>query len=394
MNKLKHNTRMKIISLFSAIVLWLYVMTVVDPVIVQSYRDVPVTITNVDDIKSENLSIYSSSDLNTDIYIKGRMSSLKRIKKSDIYIHGEVDQPRDGKNVVDLEADLPNGATYQLNPQMVTVDLEKQVSLNKKIEVKLEGRSSNEIGDIQMSKSTTYVYGPRSLVNKVDKVVGVLKVEDKTENLSYKIVLKAVDKYGKEVKNVSIQDKSIIVNATLLESKQVPVNIKFDGNLPDGYELKEYNLSQQNIIIRGKEDVLSKIDSIDTFPINLSSIDKDTNIDIKLQLPEDVSSNSKYIAVKLDISKNTSSTFEISKGNVSFINNNGNVDTSKNNLPDKIKITVSYSDEIENLNQNDIKLYVDLGNNSLGDNKYKINHNIPYQVNKVTIEPENVTLTH
>lgn len=392
MNKLKHNTRMKIISLFSAIVLWLYVMTVVDPVIVQSYRDVPVTITNVDDIKSENLSIYSSSDLNTDIYIKGRMSSLKRIKKSDIYIHGEVDQPRDGKNVVDLEADLPNGATYQLNPQMVTVDLEKQISLNKKIEVKLEGRSSNEIGDIQMSKSTTYVYGPRSLVNKVDKVVGVLKVEDKTENISYKIILKAVDKYGKEVKNVSIQDKSIIVNATLLESKQVPVNIKFDGNLPDGYELKEYNLSQQNIIIRGKEDVLSKIDSIDTFPINLNSIDKDTNIDIKLQLPEDVSSNSKYIAVKLDISKNISSTFEISKGNVSFINNNGNIDTSKNNLPDKIKITVSYSDEIENLNQNDIKLYVDLGDNSLGDNKYKINHNIPYQVNKVTIEPENVTI--
>lgn len=393
MNKLKHNTRMKIISLFSAIVLWLYVMTVVDPVIVQSYRDVPVTITNVDDIKSENLSIYSSSDLNTDIYIKGRMSSLKRIKKSDIYIHGEVDQPRDGKNVVDLEADLPNGATYQLNPQMVTVDLEKQISLNKKIEVKLEGRSSNEIGDIQMSKSTTYVYGPRSLVNKVDKVVGVLKVEDKTENISYKIILKAVDKYGKEVKNVSIQDKSIIVNATLLESKQVPVNIKFDGNLPDGYELKEYNLSQKNIIIRGKEDVLSKIDSIDTFPINLNSIDKDTNIDIKLQLPEDVSSNSKYIAVKLDISKNISSTFEISKGNVSFINNNGNIDTSKNNLPDKIKITVSYSDEIENLNQNDIKLYVDLGDNSLGDNKYKINHNIPYQVNKVTIEPENVTIT-
>jgi YbbR domain-containing protein len=367
-------------------------MTVVDPVIVQSYRDVPVTITNVDDIKSKNLSIYSSSDLNTDIYIKGRMSSLKRIKKSDIYIHGEVDQPRDGKNVVDLEADLPNGATYQLNPQMVTVDLEKQITLNKKIEVKLEGRSSNEIGDIQMSKSTTYVYGPRSLVNKVDKVVGVLKVEDKTENLSYKIALMAVDKYGKEVKNISIQDKSIIVNATLLESKQVPINIKFDGKLPDGYELKESNLIQQSIIIRGKEDVLSKIDIIDTVPINLNSIDKDTNIDIKLQLPKGVSSNSKYIAVKLDISKNISSTFEISKGNVSFINNNGNVDTSKNNLPDKIKITVSYSDEIENLNQNDIKLYVDLGDNSLGDNKYKINHNIPYQVNKVTIEPENVTL--
>ncbi|HSQ33864.1 MAG TPA: CdaR family protein, partial [Peptostreptococcaceae bacterium] len=373
-NKLKHNTRIKIISLFSAIVLWLYVMTVVDPVIVQSYRDVSVSITNMEDIKSKNLSIYSNSDLSTDIYIKGRMSALKRIKKSDVYIYGQVNQPKDGKNIVDLKADLPNGATYQLNPQMVTIDLEKQISLNKKIEIKIEGKSSKEIGDIQTSKSTTLVQGPRSLVNKVDKVVGVLNVEDKTENLSYKINLKAVDKYGKEVKNVSVQDKSITVNATLLEAKQVPVNIKFDGNLPDGYILKEYNLSQQSIQIRGKEDVLAEIDVINTEPINLNSIDKDTNIDVNLQLPKGVLSNDKYISVKIDISKNISSTFEISKGNVSFINNNGNIDTSKNNLPDKIRITVSYSDEIENLNQNDIKLYVDLGDNSLGDNKYKINH--------------------
>ena len=391
-NKLKHNTRIKIISLFSAVVLWLYVMTVVDPVIVQSYKDVSVNITNMDDIKNNNLSIYSTSDLNTDIYIKGRMSSLKRIKKSDIYIHGNVDQPKDGKNIVDLKADLPNGATYQLNPQMITVDLEKEISINKEIEIKVEGKMANEIGDIQTSKRTTRVSGPKSLVSKVDKVVGVLKVEDKVEKISSKVYIKAVDIYGKEIKNIDIQDYSIIVDATVLKSKQVAVNIKLDGNLPDGYELKEYKLSQQNIQIRGKEDVLAEIDAINTEPINLNNISKDTNIDIKLQLPKGVLSNSKYISVNIDISKDLTNTFEIPKGDVSFINNSGNIATSKNNLPDKIKVTITYSDEIERLNSSDIKLYVDLADNSIGDNKYKIKYNIPYELNKINIEPENVTI--
>ncbi|HSQ33384.1 MAG TPA: hypothetical protein VLM81_00605, partial [Peptostreptococcaceae bacterium] len=64
----------------------------------------------------------------------------------------------------------------------------------------------------------------------------------------------------------------------------------------------------------------------------------------------------------------------------------------KNNLPEKIKVIVTYSDEIESLNHSDIKLFVDLGDNALGDNKYKIKYNITYEINKINIEPENVTI--
>lgn len=392
-NRLKYNTRIKIISLLSAIVLWLYVMTVVDPVVVQAYRDLPVTITNIDDIKKENLSVYSDLNLSTDIYIKGRMSSLKRVKKSQIYIYGKVEQPKDGKNLVYLKADLPSSATYQLNPQVVTIDLEKEISMKKNIEVEVEGKTSSQIGDIQTNRSTTKVYGPRSLVNKVYKVVGILDIKDKTQDFSSKLRVKAVDKYGKEVKGVLIQDKFITVNASLLQLKQLPINIKFEGELPDGYKLEEYKLSQTSIQVRGKEDILSKLEYINTVPINLSSINKDSNIDIELQMPQGVISSVNNISVEIDISKNIQNSFEVPKANVSFINNNNNIDTSKNNLPDKIKITVEYSDEVGDINPNDIKLYADLGDSSLGENKYKIKYNTNYQFNKINIEPEIVTIT-
>ena len=391
-NKLKHNTRIKIFALLSAIVLWLYVMTVVDPVIVQSYRDVPVSITNVEDIKSKKLSIYSSSNLSTDIYIKGRMSSLKRIKKSHIYIYGRVEQPREGKNVVDLKADLPGGATYQLNPQIVTVDLEKEISINKRIEVNLEGKLANEVGNIETSKNDTNVYGPRSLIKKVDKVIGTLNVDIEKEEYSSNVTLKAVDKYGKIVENVEIEDKFIVVNATLLKSKQVPVNIKFEGELPNGYKLKEYNFDDQTIQIRGNDHDLAKVEVVNTYPINLNSVDRDTTVNINLQLPKGIISNVKSIPVKIDISKSASDIFEISKGSILFINNNKNIDTSRNNLPDKIKVNITFADEVGDISNDDIKLYVDLSDNSLGDNRYKIRYDIPYEINEISIQPENVTI--
>ena len=42
--KLKKNTKIKLIALFSAIILWMYVMAVVDPEDTKLYENIPITI--------------------------------------------------------------------------------------------------------------------------------------------------------------------------------------------------------------------------------------------------------------------------------------------------------------------------------------------------------------
>ena len=46
-NKLKNNTKIKLISLLSAIVLWIYVMAIVDPEDTRLFENVPVVVTNI-----------------------------------------------------------------------------------------------------------------------------------------------------------------------------------------------------------------------------------------------------------------------------------------------------------------------------------------------------------
>ncbi|MDU7905431.1 MAG: hypothetical protein E7J33_07725, partial [Peptostreptococcaceae bacterium] len=68
-NKLKNNTKIKLISLLSALVLWLYVMTVEDPVETRTFSDIPITITNISMLEDRGLTIYPKEELLADIAI-------------------------------------------------------------------------------------------------------------------------------------------------------------------------------------------------------------------------------------------------------------------------------------------------------------------------------------
>ena len=76
-NNMKRNTRIKLIALFTAIVLWMYVMAVVDPEDTKLFENVPVTVTNTDELQGDDLVVYPQSDLVTDIYITGKLSIFK-----------------------------------------------------------------------------------------------------------------------------------------------------------------------------------------------------------------------------------------------------------------------------------------------------------------------------
>ena len=65
--RLHKNTKIKIISLLSAIVLWMYVMAVVDPEDTKLYENIPITITNLNEIKDLGLVVDPDDNLVTSV---------------------------------------------------------------------------------------------------------------------------------------------------------------------------------------------------------------------------------------------------------------------------------------------------------------------------------------
>lgn len=394
-NRLKNNTKIKLISLLSALVLWLYVMTVEDPVETRTFSDIPVTITNMSVLEERGLTIYPKEELLADISIRANLSSLRPINRDNIYIYGRLDDPKEGKNVVYLQANLPERVNkYDIKPNVITLDLEKVVNEKRSISVDVEGEPKINIDNIETNKKTVDVSGPRTLVNKVTSIKATLDASDKYKDFSTKLKLVPVDANGDEVKGVKLDDNFVVATVKFLQEKVVPVKLVFDDSVSNQSNLENYSINPKDITIEGKKEALDNINGINTKPINANDLKNNNSIDVALDIPKDVKIKNNISSIKLNINKNITSEFLISKSDIEIVSKESEtgkeVDLSK--IPENIKITVSYSDEIKDLSQKDIQLYIDMADTSQGEGKYPIKYKSKYDFKDVQIEPKIVEI--
>ncbi|KGJ48832.1 hypothetical protein KD33_12890 [Clostridium sp. NCR] len=394
-NRLKNNTKIKLISLLSALVLWLYVMTVEDPVETRTFSDIPVTITNMSVLEERGLTIYPKEELLADISIRANLSSLRPINRDNIYIYGRLDDPKEGKNVVYLQANLPERVNkYDIKPNVITLDLEKVVNEKRSISVDVEGEPKINIDNIETNKKTVDVSGPRTLVNKVTSIKATLDASDKYKDFSTKLKLVPVDANGDAVKGVKLDDNFVVATVKFLQEKVVPVKLVFDDSVSNQSNLENYSINPKDITIEGKKEALDNINGINTKPITANDLKSNNSIDVALDIPKDVKIKNNISSIKLNINKNITSEFLISKSDIEIVSKESEtgkeVDLSK--IPENIKITVSYSDEIKDLSQKDIQLYIDMADTSQGEGKYPIKYKSKYDFKDMQIEPKIVEI--
>jgi len=380
--RLSNNTKLKLISLLSAIVLWMYVMAVVDPEETKLFEDIPVSITNLNDLTDKDLVIYPDTEVTTSVYVTGKLSTIQKMSKEDISVYGQINNPIEGKNEIYLKITPAQRVTYEFKNSIAIVNLEKIITENKKIEVEVTGNIKQDIDTINLENNNeeVEVSGPRSLVEKVEKIEAILNSNKQTDDFDISLDLKPVDKKGNIVSGVELKTSSLNAKVTLLKEKTVPIKVNIEGE-----NTENYKLSQDTVYIKGKRELVDKIEYISTQPINLSSIPKNTTMDISLIIPNGITSNIKSVSATLNISNSLTSEFIYNSNEVKIKNNVNNIDTSNIKIPDTITVNIEY-DDTEKIDKQDITLYIDLSKeNSSG--KYDIDYESNYEIKSIQINP-------
>ena len=390
-NKLKYNSKIKIISLLSAMVLWMYVMAIVDPEETKLFENIPVTITNKNELNERDLVIYPEQDLTTNIYVTGKLSNLKKVTKDDINVYGQINNPLEGNNEIYLKVSTSQRVNYDFKNPVMIVTLEKIISEDKSIKVDITGSGKNNVDNIMLQDNIdkVSVSGPRSLVNKVKRVVGTVKVNGELNDFSQSIKLEPVDANGKVVEGIELEKDSVNVNITLLTQKTVPIILKLSDNSESGVN---YTMSQNTVTIKGKKDIVDSINDIETQPVKLSEILPGTSKDIYLQVPSGITIETKYITIKKNSEENAVAEYTYTAENIEIRNNTENIDKSKIKFPNSINVSIEYLQSIGSINKDDIKLYIDLNEVSLEDNTCKIKYESIYEIEKINIDPDTVTI--
>ena len=381
--KLKENTKIKLISLLSAIVLWLYVMAIVDPQETKLFENIPVTITNLDELDSNDFVIYPEANLTTDIYVTGKLSVLKNISKDDITVYGTMSNFIEGNNGVFLKANISKGVTYELKPDTIVIPLEKIVQEKRSVDVVVTGKYKNNFNAVQLEEDSIKISGPRTLVNEVQKLQATLNVDENKDTYTTTFNLVPVNDRGQKVDGVTLETSSVNATVSLLVEKNVPINPVF----AEGSEnLGEYELSQNSITIKGKKDVVDNITSINTKAINLNDINVGLSKDVRLDIPAGIKiDESIKITIKINEVKDLVTKLTYTNDEVEIRNNNNSVDVATLKIPSTIDVEIEYKENISNLNKSDITLYIDL---SEGDDTFTIKYESKYDFENVKISPD------
>lgn len=388
--ELKDNFKIKIISLLSAMVLWTYVMAIVDPEETKLFENIPVTITNINELNEKNLIIYPEKDLTTDIYVTGKLSNIKKVSKDDISVYGQINSPMEGKNQIYLKVSTSQRISYDFKNSVMIVTLEKLVNENKNININISGNGKNDVDSITLEDNINkiMVSGPRTLVDKVKNIVGTVNVDNNLSDFSQSIKLEPVDSKGKVVEGVKLEKNSISANVTLLTEKVVPIKLNLSNNIESDIN---YEISQDTVTIKGKKDIVDSIEYIESQPIDLSQLSSEIDKDVYLQIPNGIAVDTKFITIKKVSEENTISEYIYMPEDIDIRNNINNIDRSTIKIPDKINVSIEYLQSEGLINKDDIKLYIDL-NELSSDNTCKIKYESKYDIEKINIEPDIVTV--
>ena len=389
--RLHKNTKIKIISLLSAIVLWMYVMAVVDPEDTKLYENIPITITNLNEIKDLGLVVDPDDNLVTSVYIKGKLSDLQKISANNIDVYGTVSNPIEGQNQLYLRASVNDKVTTEFKSDTIVINLEKSIEEEKNITVNITGVYKDNVDKVDLDKTKVVVSGPRSSVDSVKYVQATFDAnKESVDTKSTELELKALDSEMNEVDHVTLEFNTVTAKVSYFQQKQVKINPIFSSNESNLVQDQDFTIIPSEINIKGKSDVINNIDSINTKMINVDELGTNNKI-VDLDIPDGINSDKDSVTIKLiNKNKTKNSTFIYSGDDISLLNNEEDVSINDFEIPDDIIVKIQYDNNSDRISKNDLKLYLDLSEGIVSGTRYAITHN-DINVKSITIEPSYIT---
>lgn len=396
---------LKILSLAIAVLIWLIVRNVQDPVIVQTFYDIPVTLVN-ESYLSNNMKIplLIDGDDTVKVRIKAEESVIKELKKEDIVAQADMTQiymdatPK----MVPVEVTCKGIAddNITVTPRNIQVDIENQTSVEKTIAVNTGDTTPDkdyEVGSLQANPEKVTISGPESIINKIDKVVAKIDVTGmKESNVELDSELKIYDKNQDELSEkqlsylnlAGVQDNKIKIHAQFWKvQKNVKIGSEYSGSPQYGYEVDSVSVVPETLSLAGTDEALQKLAvEGNTLTIPASYIDvsgKDSDFDVKVDISELLPENMKLardinstVIATVKILPYNSRDYEVSPTQIKVENKPENMNYKFE--PDKIVARIKAKEEdLDNLKTDDIQMKIDLKDAKAGENTLPVTVTLP-----------------
>lgn len=277
----------KIICITLAVILWFYVSYYENPIMTKTVRNVAVKVDNEQTkaLRERGLSVYSLSEEKVDVGVSTQRLNLAKVTNKSLSAYVNVSSiEKSGTYYLPaiVLCDVNVNATYYVKSENIKVVVEPIISGAFKVEPDIES-TYVAYDTFELDTDEVVISAPESIFDKIGAVkTKTIKLEDETESITKELVIYDKDDNPMDSKSIGCSPKKVDVKFKYLSKKSVSVALKTSNGskhkLPD----------ENNIVIYGKPDVLAEISQISTIEINLSPFEENSEIKLKLDLPEGI----------------------------------------------------------------------------------------------------------
>ena len=396
-------------SVAVAVVVWLIVVNIDNPVGTNYY-----TLTNVELINKEYVE--SSDTIGKMCMPEEKQDSIRiaittnkkirdKIKVSDITATADLQQAvsLDTNPVmvpITVTCSVP-GVTpndIKVTPQNLSVNLDEKETQEFVVNVsrgETKPGKDYEVGSLTANPEKVRITGPKSLVNKIDKVNATISLDGNTQDFTQDVNLTIIDKNQEalsdsEMNSLRIENNAkVSVTARLWKIRQgVGISAGYVGSPASGYQVGTVTTVPDTISVAGSTEgleTLTQNDNTITIPadsidISGESRDVERKISLKDLLPDNVkltSDSSEDVWVTVSILPEGSREFTLSTKDIEVKNKPDDLQVTFETAQIEIRIK-SDTEDLDDLNtETDIKASIDLKGKEEGNYKVPVTLSLP-----------------
>ncbi len=386
-----------VLALLAAFIMWAYITNSENPQKSKTIYNVQVSLINQDSIKQAGLALLPDQTFSVSIRITGSASEVNSITASDFTASADMNtQLAAGANRIPVKLQqTPRNVKVDTNDEdlYVTVQLdelkEKQVPVS--LDVKGTPKSGHENAGSSVKPESVLVTGPAKYVDTIASVSGKVDITGASSDVSASTIVKALDKGGKEVSNVTINPQYVQASVSIKASKTVDISVKTIGSAPSDVMITSITTSPDTVTIVGDQSVLSKITKIETHAIDISKISQTQSMDAALNLPEGVTVLNNAAGIKVtfnveDIIEKTLTVNLTSTGKTDSMNYAFSSNTVQVTIKGKKSV-------IQSIEAAALTAAIDVTNLTEGDHDAAVKVTVPSGAELGKINPDKITVT-
>lgn len=384
---LLNNLGYKLMSLLVAIMVWIIVINIADPITTKKFNGIKVDVLNQSAITSINQVFEVVEGDTIDFVVKGKSSIVKNLTSEDFYASADLSQlSKVYATPIMVVCEKADNVEIDTGNKMLSVKLENIQRKTVQVTVETTGKVSQGyfVGDYEVKPNMVVVSGGESKVEMIDTVKVKVNVDGAKKSFSDLYEPVAYDEDGNEIDssnftymNSGTRVSEVKVGITIYKTKEVPVEIDIEGVPNENYKfIKDYEFTPKTVSVAGTGKELKRIDKI-SIPVDITGAEGtfETNVNLSSYIPDGIRnvSGKDAISVRVFLAEIITRQIDFNISNISLKNIPEEYFADINNNDTAFSIMIKgTADEIKHFTAENIGAYVDLQDTEEGDNSVEI----------------------